>query len=89
MTILWTPDSCLCEIEIDDLSNYVSWYNKCEFHKNINDNALLNVVLVHNRNFNRRFSNPNSSEKKLMIQDKRAEKLRIKAMGNGTRRATA
>ena len=89
MTILWIPDSCLCEIEIDENSDFVSWFNKCELHKNINENSLLNVVLTHNRNFNRRFTNPTKDEKKLMIQDKRAEKLSIKASGQGTRRKSA
>lgn len=86
MTVLWTSDACKCEIEIDKDINFVSWFFKCEFHKNINDNALLNVVLTHNNNFNRRFTKPNASEKRQLTLDKRNEVARIRALGGGIRR---
>lgn len=86
MTILWTSDACKCEIEINENLDFVSWFFKCEFHKNINDNALLNVVLQHNNNFNRRFNNPNADQKRQLTQDKRNEVARIRALGGGIRK---
>ena len=74
--VKWSPDSCLCQMIVDENFNFVNWIQKCQEHKNFNGIALLNSVHAHNRGFNE--SQRSNDEKKL---DKSNERSRIRNLG--------
>lgn len=74
--IKWSPDSCLCQIIVDENFNFVNWIQKCQEHKNQNGVGLLNSVHAHNKGFNQ--SQRTNAE---MKQDKSTERSRIRNLG--------
>lgn len=89
MTWIWGSDCCQCIIELDmPGETYVDWIQKCELHKNLNDQAFLDAVLAHNQGFKIVGVVPNlptEAEKSQNDANKRAEFARILAMGNPVR----
>jgi hypothetical protein len=74
--VKWSPDSCLCQLIVDENFSFVNWIQKCQEHKNLNGVGLLNSVHTHNKGFNQ--TNRSNTEKK---QDKSNEKARIRSLG--------
>jgi len=73
---LWSPDSCVCKIIVDENFNYLDWIEKCFIHKNMSDVAFLNIVLNHNQGFNRSIGS-----QAVKRQNKSNEIKRINALG--------
>lgn len=75
--IRYSPDTCDCVIIVDpQFSRLETWEQKCQIHKNINDNALLNVILAHNKGHN------NPTQTRLDTITKKAnERKRIRDLG--------
>ena len=74
----WRPDTCDCIIIVDEtFTEILTVVQKCQLHKNINKNALLQVILAHNRGFN----TANGRDKNQRKADKRTELMRIRALG--------
>lgn len=82
--ISWMPDTCQCvlEIKLDGNNvNFIGWIQKCQIHKNFNNQALVVQILLHNRGFGISL-NASLREKQENILNKRNEKARIRAMGD-------
>ncbi len=83
----FSSDCCQCILLIHrDGDQFVldDWIQKCEKHKNINENALLKVVLTHNNNFNRKVNS--RAERDQQKLDKRNEFNSIRNSGAGVRK---
>jgi len=48
----WKPDTCDCDLEYDDLINWVKTNKKCRLHKRLDGQNLLNQVMGMNQRFN-------------------------------------
>ena len=75
--IKWSPDSCLCQLIVDENFKFINWIQKCKEHENLNGIGLLNSVHAHNRSLNQ--TSKTNQEKK---QDKANEKSRIRNLGD-------
>ena len=79
----WQPDTCDCRIVLDD-SNYtfVSWNRRCALHKTVDDQALLDAVMAHNRTYSSKLSDTATEAEILKNQtEKKTEQERILALG--------
>jgi len=83
--VFWNPDTCHCRIEIDSNYNFIDWVQKCELHKNLNNQVLIVEVMKHNKSFNYKFGNIdlNPIQTKEIAQDRKNEFTRIKLLGDG------
>lgn len=95
MTILrWTNDSCPCVIQFDPATvTFVAWEARCDEHKLLVMQALLDAVLIHNNGFNNQYSTgPTPTEQEIENETNRitglkiAEAARIRANGPTERR---
>lgn len=68
----WHPDSCQCIMMYDDQQKYVDYLQKCQGHKHLTKQALLDEIISHNKQF----------RLKDQIPARRIELKRIKALGN-------
>ena len=89
MPLRWYSDTCDCILIVQsNFSALISVDQKCELHKNLNDQAFLDAVLAHNQGFKIVGVVPNlptEAEKSQNDANKRAEFARILAMGNPVR----
>jgi len=91
MTTIYKPDTCQCEVEFHDVSGVPTYSNnfyRCEEHKALTGQALLDAVLTHNRSFQPTVKNPKSitqEEKDNYKSLVRTEFDRINALGPGVR----
>jgi len=63
---IWSPDTCQCIIEINN-ETFIDYIQKCQIHKNFNDQDLLDRILFHNRGFK-------ANGTRIDIKNKQAEK---------------
>lgn len=75
----WKPDSCECKLEFSKLpnikENFIKFTKKCKIHNKYDE------VLKHNQDFNLKYGNePTQSQLKLILENKRKEKTRIKKL---------
>lgn len=83
MTILWTPDTCLCIVEIEIVADnpiFINWIQKCQLHKNSSDQALVDQVAIQCRKYKIK-KNSTKTENQENNRDKKIEYNKIKAMG--------
>jgi len=77
----WAPDSCDCILEFDNNIKWIKSDFKCNLHNNLRGQKHLDAVITHNQSFNLRFGRiVTEDNEKLIIQDKKAERLRIRAI---------
>ncbi len=84
MTQRYRPDTCPCVLLLsDDSSTFVDWEVKCDLHKALNDQALVNAVAAHNKSIGPLAQNSNPTP--TQVQDshdlKVAERIRVVALG--------
>jgi len=83
----WKPDTCDCIVEFDNNQVLERIFQKCQLHKDIPTKDLLETLLTHNRGFNLKHGvidvklAINKSFVDEIIQDKKNELSRVKAMG--------
>ncbi len=90
MTIIWSPDTCDCILEIDASENNVDWIQKCDLHKALNDQAWIDAVVTHNLTFQISIGNQGMKANRTdNMVTKRAAKAAIKAGGATTKNPLA
>jgi len=79
MTI-WSPDTCDCILEYDENLRWKKTLLKCNLHRPLKRNRLLDEVLQYNRSFNLAFGRGNLTDDqvKLITLAKRVTKLKIR-----------
>jgi len=83
--VFWSPDTCLCKIEVDSNFTFVDWIKKCSLHQTLNNQELLNAILSHMRSFNYKFGyvELTVTQNQEITKDKQTEYNRIKLLGKG------
>ncbi len=84
MTQRYRPDTCPCVLLLsDDSSTFVDWEVKCDLHKALNDQALVNAVAAHNKSIDTLAENSTPSAIQIAdhIAAKLVERLRVQALG--------
>ena len=77
----WNPDACNCIIIYDENLNYLDDENKCNLHKNLSSQTLVNAIQIHNKSFNMKFGNaPTQKQTEQIMQNKENEKVRIRKL---------
>jgi hypothetical protein len=82
--VQWSPDSCECILIYDAAgTSLIHARRRCAIHKAQPLNALLTVVLAHNRALNNKFGNSELTQEQIdeMANDKANERARVKAIG--------
>ncbi len=91
MPTIYEPDTCQCKVEFHDVAGVATYSNnfyRCEEHKALTGQPLLDAVLAHNRSFQPTVANPKKATQKekdtyrVMVK---TEFDRINALGPGVR----
>lgn len=79
MTI-WKPDTCDCKIEYNDNIKHVRTYARCNLHRQLKDQTLLDAVISYNQSFNLTFGRDEltEDESRIISLAKQVTKLKIR-----------
>ena len=82
MPTRWTLNTCDCIVIISgtDGETFVNWEQKCNEHKDLNDQALLDTILTHHRQYADQVGDT-ARQKADHATDRATEKARIRATG--------
>jgi len=86
MTTRWLPDTCDCILLFQPgTTTFVQWEQRCDLHKALSGQTLLDTVLTHNRSFAIAMGVQNvKANRNANIATKIAAKAAIKAAGPTT-----